>query len=80
MESGLTGQHSTSQGEEGVTLKFEDWLIDQQYREDVIGDLARAPSRQKIDHKVSRRKTDEDKDWTEIVISIADPGYIAVFN
>lgn len=63
-----------------IILKFEDWLIDQQYREDVIGDLARAPSRQKIDHKVSRRKTDEHKDWTEIVIRIADPGYIAVFN
>ena len=63
-----------------IILKFEDWLIDQQYREDVIGDLARVPSMQNIDHKVSRRKTDEHKDWTEIVIRIADPGYIAVFN
>ena len=63
-----------------IILKFDEWLIDQQYREDLIGDLARDPSMQDIEHKVSRRKTDEHKNWTEIVIKIADPGYIAVFN
>ena len=63
-----------------IVLKFEDWLIDQQHREDFIGDLARVPNMQNIDQKVSKRKTDEHKNWTEIVIRIADPRYIAVFN
>ncbi len=61
-------------------LRFEDWLIDQQHREDLIGALARVPSMQDIAHKTSRRKTNEHKNWAEIVIGMADPGYIAVFN
>jgi hypothetical protein len=63
-----------------IILRFEEWLIDQQYREDPIGDLARVPSMQDVEHKASRRKADEHKNWTEIVIKIAEPGYIAVFN
>jgi hypothetical protein len=63
-----------------MILRFEEWLIDQQYREDLIGDLARVPGMQDINHKSSRRKPDEHKNWANIVIRIADPGHIAVFN
>jgi hypothetical protein len=63
-----------------MILRFEEWLIDQQYREDLIGDLARAPGMQAINHKSSRRKPDEHKNWADIVIRIAEPGHIAVFN
>ena len=61
-------------------VRFEEWLVDQQHREDFIGDLARLPGMQNIDHIPSRRKPDEHKNWAEIVIGIAEPGYIAVFN
>ena len=61
-------------------LKFEEWLFDQQYREDLIGDLARILSMQKYEHRTSRRKFDEHKNWVDIVIGIAEPGYIPVFN
>ncbi len=63
-----------------MILRFEEWLLSQQYREDLIGDLARVPSMQNIDHKASKRKSDEHKDWADIVIRIAEPGHIAVFN
>ena len=59
---------------------FEEWLVGQQYREDLIGDLARLPSMQNIVRKPSRRKLDEHKDWADIVVGISEPGYIAVFN
>lgn len=52
----------------------------QQYREDLIGDLARVPSLQNINHEVSRRKPDEHKNWVDLVIRITEPGHIAVFN
>jgi hypothetical protein len=35
---------------------------------------------QAINHKSSRRKPDEHKNWADIVIRIAEPGHIAVFN
>ena len=60
--------------------KFEEWLVDQQYREDLIGDLARLPVMQNSGQKISRRKSDEHKNWVDIVIGIAEPGYIPVFN
>ena len=63
-----------------MILKFEKWLINQQYRDDLIGDLARILSMQKLEHKISRRKSDEHKNWVDIVIGIAEPGYIAAFN
>jgi len=63
-----------------MVLRFDEWLIDQQHREDLIGDLARIPSMQDIEHKASRRKTDEHKNWTDIVIRINEPGYIVIFN
>jgi hypothetical protein len=61
-------------------LRFEEWLINQQNRDDLIGDLARILNMQNIDRKPSRRKLDEHKNWAEIVIGISEPGYIAVFN
>jgi hypothetical protein len=63
-----------------MVLRFEEWLINQEYREDLIGDLARVLSMQNTDRKLARRKSDEHKNWVEIVIGIAEPGYIAVFN
>ncbi len=63
-----------------MVLSFEDWLINQQNREDLIGDLARAPSMYDVNHTHSRRKADEHRNWADIVIRIAQPGYIAVFN
>lgn len=63
-----------------IILRFEEWLIDQQQREDLIGDLSRVPSMQNIEHRATRHRADEHKNWTEIVIKIGEPGYIAVFN
>jgi hypothetical protein len=63
-----------------IFLRFEEWLFDQHNRDDLIGDLARVLSMQNIDRKLSRRKSDEHKIWVEIVIGIAEPGYIAAFN
>ena len=34
---------------------------------------------QDVEHKATRR-VDEHKNWTEIVIKIAEPGHIATFN
>jgi hypothetical protein len=51
--------------------RFEQWLIDQRYRKDLIGDLARYPSMQNIEQNLSKRKSDEHKDWANIVIRIA---------
>jgi hypothetical protein len=63
-----------------TVLKFEAWLIDQQDRTDLIGALARVPSMYSPQRKFSKSKRDEHKDWVNIVISIAEPGYIYVFN
>ena len=63
-----------------IILKFQDWLINQQHREDVIGDLARMPDMQNMTPKVSRRKADEHRNWVEVVIRLSEPEYIAVFN
>jgi hypothetical protein len=63
-----------------VFLKFEEWLVDQQYREDLIGDLARLPDMQNSVQKISRRKPNEHNFWADIVIGISEPGLIPVFN
>lgn len=63
-----------------MVLRFEEWLVDQQYREDFIGDLARAPGICDVDHKFSGRKIDEHKSWADIVVRIAEPGHVSVFN
>lgn len=63
-----------------MTLKFENWLVAQQDREDLIGDLARAPGMQSDTTKVTRRKSDEHKNWADIVIGTDKPAHIATFN
>jgi aspartate/tyrosine/aromatic aminotransferase len=63
-----------------MMLRFEEWLTDQQERDDLIGELARVPSMQAVQHKPSRRKFDEHKNWADIVTGMAEKGHIAVFN
>ena len=63
-----------------IILKFEQWLVDQQNREDLIGDLACVPTMQAAEHKPSKRKLDEHKNWVDIVIGLPEPGFTAVFN
>ena len=63
-----------------MILRFQDWLSTQQERTDEIGELARIPNMQEITQKTSRRKSDEHRDWADVVIGIAQPGHIAVFN
>jgi hypothetical protein len=62
-----------------MILRFEEWLTAQQYREDLVGDLARVPHMQKS-HPHPGRKIDEHKNWADIVIGMAEPGHTAVFN
>lgn len=61
-------------------LRFEDWLIAQQDREDIIGELARVPSLQNIEQAASARKFDEHKNWVDIIVRMAEPGHIPGFN
>ena len=63
-----------------IILKFEQWLVDQQERKDIVGDLAHVLSMQDTEHKSSRRKFDEHKKWADVVIGIHEPGFIAIFN
>ena len=63
-----------------IILKFEDWLIDQQEREDLVGDLARVLCMQDAERISSRRKSDEHKKWADIVVRIPAPRFIYVFN
>jgi len=63
-----------------MILKFEEWLVDQQHRDDLIGDLARAPGMLAENRNLSKRRMDEHKNWADIVIGFADSGDIAVFN
>ncbi len=63
-----------------MLLKFEEWLIVQQTREDLTGDLARVLSKQNADNKPSRSRFDEHKKWVDIVIGISEPGIIPIFN
>ncbi len=63
-----------------MILIFEEWLVNQQHREDPIGELARAPGMYVESRVASRRKVDEHKYWADIVIGFANPGGIAVFN
>jgi hypothetical protein len=64
-----------------MILTFEEWLINQQYRKDPVGELARVPGLQNPEIKSSRRKSDEHKSWATIIVNIAaGPGFIEVFN
>ena len=59
---------------------FGEWLTNQQYRNDLIGDLARVLSMQNASEKPQKRGHDEHKIWVDIVIGITEPGYITIFN
>lgn len=59
---------------------FEDWLNNQQYRSDLIGELAREPGLKYPENKTSRRKRDEHKNWATIIVNNVGPHYIDVFN
>ena len=63
-----------------MILKFEEWLIGQQYRNDRIGDFARLLS--KVEHQPPslKRNWDEHKGWADIVIRFTEPDRIPVFN
>ena len=61
-------------------IRFGEWLVDQQYRQDLIGNLARLPIIHLGDQKSSRRKPNEHNIWADIVIGISQPEYIPVFN
>lgn len=63
-----------------MVFTFKNWLSNQQSRKDAIGELARVPSLQNADFKFSRRKNDEHKNWATIIVNIASPGIIEVFN
>lgn len=63
-----------------MTLRFDEWLLSQQERPDLIGDLARVPSLRNTTQEISKRKPDEHRNWADLVIRIAEPGHIAVFN
>lgn len=63
-----------------MILNFQDWLKEQQDRDDLIGDLARLPKMQNVEHKPTRQKKNEHKNWVDVVINIADPRHRAVFN
>ena len=63
-----------------MILTFEEWLTNQQYREDLVGNLARDPKMQNVEHKSSRRKPDEHKSFADIVTRTDEPGRITVFN
>ncbi|MFZ0546139.1 MAG: hypothetical protein WAM60_11905 [Candidatus Promineifilaceae bacterium] len=61
-------------------MNFEDWLINQQRREDNIGFLARALMGQDAQTNSTKRKPDEHKYWVNIVTKIEGPGYVYYFN
>ncbi len=63
-----------------IILKFQTWHSEQQDRGDGIGDLACMLSKKDLSSVSSRRKENEHKSWSDIVISISEPGYIAIFN
>ena len=63
-----------------MTLKFEEWLINQQYREDSIGNLSRVPGMRNVEPSVPKRKLDEHRNWADTIIRMDHPGYIYAFN
>jgi hypothetical protein len=63
-----------------MILRFEDWLNGQRSRDDQIGELARMPDMRSADALPSRRTPDEHKTWVNVVVRIADPRHIEVFN
>ena len=63
-----------------MQITFEDWLINQQTREDEIGYLARVLAIQDIKEKTTRRKPDEHRYWVDAVTKIEEYGHVQAFN
>lgn len=63
-----------------MTFSFNEWLSDQQNRDDRVGALARVPSMQDVKLLPSGRAADEHKIWADIVIRIVEPGFVGDFN
>ena len=65
-----------------MVLRFEEWLDDQQDREDFIGDFARVLLIHDTFHKGPARKAkvDEHRSWADVVIRMVRPQYIDAFN
>ncbi len=61
-------------------MKFEEWLIAQQSRQDLIGDLARVLSNHNATMPVSRRKPDEHQVWADIVVRKVNSDHVFIFN
>ena len=65
---------------ENPDVNFEEWLTNQQMREDNIGILAQVLLEQELQTTFSKRKSDEHRHWADIVMKIEETGYIYVFN
>ena len=63
-----------------MLLKFGDWLTNQQNREDDIGYLARVLAVQEVQLNSSKRRSDEHRDWVDVVTKIDEPGHVFAFN
>ena len=63
-----------------MVLKFEEWILAQQTRKDLIGDLARALAMRETNQHPSRRKADEHKIWADIIVRSDEPAHIVIFN
>lgn len=61
-------------------MKFEEWLIAQQSRQDLIGDLARVLSNHNGTEPTSRRKPDEHQLWADIVVRNVSSDRVFIFN
>lgn len=61
-------------------MNFEEWLTNQQGREDNIGVLAEVLLEQEKQVTSSKRKSDEHRRWADVVMKIEETGYIYVFN
>lgn len=63
-----------------MILKFEEWLTEQNAREDRIGDFARVLGKVEFPPLFLKHKWDEHKGWAELVTRIPEPGYVPTFN
>ena len=63
-----------------MSLKFDEWLIEQRNRDDFIGTFARELNIEELDRKLQRRKYNEHACWVDIVIEMQEPEYVSTFN
>ncbi len=63
-----------------MEITFQDWLLQQQSRADLVGNLARAVSTTDPHYTPTRRKNDEHKKWADIITRQGKPEYIQAFN